>query len=183
MSAARLLPLRSPRAQRLPRRLPSTLRSVTPQEASGAPAPAAPPPSSAPPAAPPASAPPAAPPPAPESGERERAVEEGQEKPATLPKGLDFLAHQMSWALSDFDGARDSARRIERALASPELNLRFIASETRGLIASLNALEDELRQIAGRIGGMDDGASIATHAARLARLAGYSDDIETRRAI
>lgn len=264
IAAARILPLRQ-RGQRLPRRHPTTLRSVETREASGAPAPAAPPPSSAgaPPAAsaPPAAAPP--PPPVPESGERVRPTiepivllqgqllaivrsftkpaeltggaaevwalldmivklislhiaqphhplkfdtierpegalvsllldtrEEGDEadqeekRPEQLPEELAFVASTLSWALGDFAGAQESAQRIQRTLASPTgLNARLLTSEMEGLVACLNSLSDELRQIAGRLGGLDDGASLATHAARLGRLAGYSDTGEMRRLV
>lgn len=110
--------------------------------------------------------------------------EDDEKSPAELPSELAFLAGQLAWALGDFAGAQESARRIERALASPTgPNLILITSEAAKLTACLNSLDDELRQIAGRLGGFDDGASLATHAGRLARLAGYSDDEEGRRCV
>lgn len=271
IAAARILPLRPHRAQRLPRRFPSTLRSIPTREASGAPAPAAPPPSSAgaPPAAsaPPAAAPP--PPPVPESGERERpavdplalllgqlaaiigahrpavaesdavsavllmlnatvalitrhlanptrplhygsvndangafvslfldiregsdqanqaneADDQEEKRPEQLPEELAFVANHLAWVLGDFDAARENARSIQGALKDPANNLRLLTDEARSLVAALNSMGDDLRQIAGRLGGMDNGASIATHASRLARLAGYSDPDSERRCI
>lgn len=112
------------------------------------------------------------------------AQENDEKRPAELPEELASLASCLSWALGDFAGAQESAHRIQTSLSGTTgPNLRLLQSEMESLTASLNSLDDELRQIAGRLGGLDDGASLATHASRLARLAGYSDATDKRRCV
>jgi hypothetical protein len=181
-AAARVLPLR---ALRLPRRHPTTLRSVPTREASGAPAPAAPPPSSTAPPAPPAGAPPATPPgagappgppsPLPESGERVRVREEAP----TLSQAHCDLIREMAFAVGRLDAVRVSTKSLcwlaKEMLESRDPGLPYVAQkESEELSRQVQFLGELLTQVCSLLTGLDPTEPLAEHAAMLGRLAAHT---------